>query len=275
MSIITLTTDLGVLDHRVSSIKGSILNLAPNASIIDITHYIEPYNLMQTAYVVKNAYHHFPTGTIHMITVDSLYHKDRTFLVCKSEGHYFISPNNGLFSLIFQDVKPEKIYEITINNRFDDIVNFTPIDIFVPVVVHLCRGGIPEIIGREITEIKEVFFPKPNFNETEKMLIGEVIYIDHFGNAISNISKEFFDKYANSFENFKIKLRGYNLSKIVNKITDIVSHFERELDYHGNAAALFNESNLLEIGIYKSNKNNGAYALMGLNIGTKIYITFN
>lgn len=275
MSIITLTTDLGILDHRVSSIKGSILSLEPNTSIIDITHHIEPYNLMQTAYVLKNAYHHFPIGSIHIIAVDSLYHKDRKFLVCKSEGHYFILPDNGLFSLMFQEIKPEKTYEITINNRFDDVVNFTPIDIFVPVAVHLCRGGIPEIIGREITEIKEIFLPKPDFNETEKMLIGEVIYIDHFGNAISNINKEFFDKYIAGFENFKIKLRGYNLSKIVTKITDIIPNFDEEINYHGNAAALFNESNLLEIGIYKSNKNNGASALMGLNIGTKIYIEFS
>ena len=275
MSIITLTTDLGIVDHRVPSIKGSILSLEPSVPIIDITHDIEPYNLIQTTYILKNTYHHFPVGSIHIIAVDSLYHKDRKFLVCKAEGHYFILPDNGIFSLMFQNIKPEKSYEITINNRFDDIVNFTPIDIFVPVAVHLFRGGIPEVIGREITEIKEIYFPKPNFNENENLLIGEVIYIDHFGNAITNINKDFFNRHFAGFENFKIKIRGYNLTKIVQKITDIIPNFEQEFDYHGNAAAMFNECNLLEIGIYKSNKNNSASSLMGLNIGTKIYIEFS
>lgn len=275
MPIITLTTDLGTTDHKVASIKGSILSLQSDIPIIDITHNIEPYNLIQTAYILKNAYHHFPKGSIHIITVDSLYHKDRKFIVCKAENHYFILPDNGIFSLIFHDINPDKIYEITLNNRFDDVVNFTPIDLFVPVAVHLYKGGIPEIIGREISDMKKIVAPNPTYTETQKILAGEIIYVDHFGNAISNITKEIFDRYNAGFKEFKIKIRGFNLNKIVQKITDIIPNWEEENQYLGKAASLFNEANLLEIAMYKSNYTSSAASLMGLNVGEKIYIEFS
>ena len=275
MPIITLTTDFGTTDGKVACIKGCILSMQPDVSIVDISHDIEPYNLTQTGYIVKNAYSHFPKGSIHIISVDSFYHKDRKFLVCKADGHYFIMADNGLLSLIFYDIKPESIHEITLNNRFDDVVNFTSTDIFVPVAVHLYKGGIPEIIGREIQQIKEITYPKPYFNENEKILIGEVVYIDHFGNAVSNISKEIFEQYFLAFKDFNVKFRGFSTKKIVKKYTDIIPDWEKESSFHGKELALFNEADLLEIAIYKGSKASGASALMGLNIGEKIYVVFS
>lgn len=124
MPIITLTSDYGNLDHRVSAIKGSILQLNPDARIIDITHEIGAYNLIQTAYILRNAYAHFPKESVHIVSVDSFFHKDRKNLLVKMDGHYFITADNGLMSLTFFDQKPEAIYEITINNRFE----FSPIE---------------------------------------------------------------------------------------------------------------------------------------------------
>ena len=275
MPIITLTTDFGTTDGKVACIKGCILSMQPDVSIVDISHDIEPYNLTQTGYIVKNAYSHFPKGSIHIISVDSFHHKDRKFLVCKADGHYFIMADNGLLSLIFYDIKPESIHEITLNNRFDDVVNFTSTDIFVPVAVHLYKGGIPEIIGREIKQIKEITYPKPHFNENEKILIGEVVYIDHFGNAVSNISKEIFEQYFLAFKDFDVKFRGFSTKKIVEKYTDIIPDWEKESAFHGKELALFNDADLLEIAIYKGSKASGASALMGLNIGEKIYVEFS
>ena len=275
MPIITLTTDFGTTDGKVACIKGCILSMQPDVSIVDISHDIEPYNLTQTGYIVKNAYSHFPKGSIHIISVDSFHHKDRKFLVCKADGHYFIMADNGLLSLIFYDIKPESIHEITLNNRFDDVVNFTSTDIFVPVAVHLYKGGIPEIIGREIQQIKEITYSKPHFNENEKILIGEVVYIDHFGNAVSNISKEIFEQYFLAFKDFDVKFRGFSTKKIVEKYTDIIPDWEKESSFHGKELALFNEADLLEIAMYKGSKTNGAAPLMGLNIGEKIYVVFS
>ncbi|WP_292008207.1 SAM-dependent chlorinase/fluorinase [Chryseobacterium sp.] len=275
MSIITLTSDFGNLDYRVSAIKGKILSLNPEVSIVDITHQIQAYNLIQSSYIVRNAYKHFPKGTIHILSVDSFFNKSRKNILYQADGSYFIAADNGLLSLIFFDVKPEAIYEITLNNRFDDIVNFTSTDVFVPVAVHLANGGLPELIGRKIETAKQLSFPKPVYNESEKMIIGEVMYIDNFGNIISNISKDLFETINNGFENFTIKFRNLSLSKIFQSHTEVVSDWERETEYHGQSAAIFNDSQLLELTIYKGSKKNGAKTLFGLNVGENIYIEFS
>ncbi len=275
MPIITLTSDYGNLDHRVPAIKGSILQLNPEARIIDISHEIAPYNLIQCSYIVKNAYSHFPKESIHIISVDSFFHKDRKNLLVKADGHYFISSDNGLLSLIFHDIKPEAIYEITINNRFDDEVKFASVDIFAPVAAHLTKGGLPELIGRKIKNYKQISFSKPYFQEAEKMLIGEVMYIDNFGNCVTNITKSLFDKTVVNFSNFEINIRNILLKNIHKKYTDIVTDWEKENEYHGKASALFNGQDLLEITIYKGTKNNGANSLFGLKMGDKIYIQFD
>ncbi len=274
MPIITLTSDYGRLDYRVASIKGKILSLKPDIQIIDITHEIQAYNLLQTAYIVRNTYSSFPKGSVHIISVDSFHHKDRKSIVCKVDGHYFIASDNGILSLIFHDIKPEGIYEIMLNNRFDDEVAFTSTDVFVPVAVHLQNGGLPEVIGRELKSIKEIIFPKPGYNEAQNMMMGEVIYIDNFGNAISNIDRTFFEKIAALYKNFELKFRNISLSKIHHQYTDIVTDWADEVQYHGKASAIFNHAQLLEITIYKGSLQNGASSLIGLRVGEKIFVEF-
>lgn len=274
MPIITLTSDYGTVDHRVAAIKGNILQLNPDCKIVDITHHIGAYNLLQTAYIIRNAYVNFPKDSIHIISVDSFYHKDRKNLLVKADGHYFIAADNGLLSLVFYDLKPEAIYEITINNRFDDEVKFTSVDIFAPVAAHLCNGGLPELIGRKINDYKDIIFPKPYFNEKENIVIGEVMYIDNFGNCVTNVPRIFFEKTAVNFKNFEINIRNTLLKNIHRKYTDVVTDWENESEYHGKASAIFNEQDLLEITIYKGTNKNGANTLFGLKLGDKIYIQF-
>jgi len=269
MSIITLTSDFGRLDYRVSAMKGKILSLNPEVNTIDITHDIQAYNLIQTSYIVRNAYKYFPSGTIHILSVDSFFHKSRKNILYKADGHYFLAADNGLLSLVFFDIKPEAIYEITLNNRFDDIVNFTSTDVFVPVAVHLANGGLPEVIGRKIETVKQLLFPKSVYNESEKMIIGEVMYIDNFGNIISNINKDFFETLAKGFESFTIKFRNLSLSKIYSSHTELVVDWERETEYHGQSAAIFNDSDQLELTIYKGSKKNGAKTLFWTECGRK------
>jgi len=274
MSIITLTSDFGNLDYRVAAVKGKILSLNSKVNVVDITHDIPAFNLIQTSYIVRNAYKYFPKGTIHILSVDSFYNRSRKNILYKADGSYFLAADNGLLSLIFFDIKPEAIYEITLNNRFDDVVNFTSTDVFVPAAVHLANGGLPEVIGRKIDSAKELFFPKPVFNESEKMIIGEVTYIDNFGNIISNISKDFFESTGKGNEGFTIKFRNLTLSRVYSSHTEVVSDWERETEFHGQSAAIFNDSQLLELTIYKGSKKNGAKSLFGLNVGENIYVEF-
>lgn len=274
MPAITLTSDYGMLDYRVAAIKGTLLQLNPQSAIVDITHGISAYNLVQAAYTLRNAYTHFPKESIHIVSVDSFFHKDRKNLLVKADGHYFICADNGLMSLVFHDQKPEAIYEITINNRFDDEVKFASVDIFAPVAAHLSNGGLPELIGRKIKSYREIKFPVPVFKEAEKMLIGEVMYIDNFGNCVTNLNKKIFDKTAVAFSSYEINIRNIFIKNIYKKYTDVVTDWKKETNYHGKASALFNAQDLLEIAIYKGNRENGANTLFGLKVGDQVYIQF-
>ncbi len=272
MSIITLTSDFGTTDHRVAAIKGKILSLNQDAKIVDITHEIHAYNLGQTAYTLGNCYHFFPEGSVHIISVDSFFRKDRKCILYKADGHYFIAADNGVLSLIFSEIKPEAVYEITFNNRFDDEVLFTSVDVFAPAAVHLINGGLPEVIGRKTKTAKQLSYPKPG--TTDNLMIGEVMYIDNFGNVVTNISRKIFDEHMKGYDRFEIKFRSTTISKIFARYTDVVTDWKRENEFHGHKAAIFNESGMLELTIYKGNKHNGAKTLFGLNFGDSIMIEF-
>lgn len=275
MPVITLTSDFGLTDYRVASIKGAILSQKIDAVIVDISHEIEAYNLAQTSYIVRNAYRHFPNGSVHIISVDSFYRKEVKSVLYKVDGHYFIAADNGVLGLIHHDINPEAIYEITLNHRFEDEIRSNALDIFVPSAVHLINNGLPEVIGRKINNPKQLSFPRAVHNEGKKMIIGEVMYIDNFGNLVSNINKKFFDKMKHSYKNFVIKFRNLSLSSVFNNHTDFVKNWDEEHEYHGKAVAVFNETGLLELCIYKGSKTNGAKSLFGLNVGEKVYIEFN
>ncbi|MCC2591720.1 S-adenosyl-l-methionine hydroxide adenosyltransferase family protein [Chryseobacterium sp. MFBS3-17] len=272
MPIITLTSDYGYTDYRLAAIKGSILSRNPDAKIVDITHNIQAYDLQQTAYIVGNAYRHFPPGSIHIISVDSSYHKERKYIIYKADGHYFLAADNGVLSLIFYDIKPEKIYEITINTRFDDVVNFATTDILVPAALHLQNGGLPEVIGRKYKTPRELSFP--NAGSKDDFIFGEVLYIDNYGNIISNITKKLFDEMMSLHTSFSIRFRTLALSKIYRTHTGVVTDWETEHEQHGKPAAIFNDSGLLELTIYKGTAENGARTLFGLKVGEPIYIEF-
>ena len=272
MSVITLTSDFGYKDHRVAAIKGKILTLNQEAKFVDITHGISAYNLLQTSYIVRNAYRHFPEGSIHIISVDSFYTKDRKLVLYKADGHYFIAADNGVLSLVFTDIKPETIYEITFNNRFDDEVNFTSTDIFVPVAIHLQNGGLPEVIGRKMKNPRELSYPRAS--STESKIVGEALYIDNFENVVTNIPKKLFEENLKKKKDFVINFRNMALTKVYDRYTEMVSDWEKETEYHGKAAAIFNENGLLELIIYKGIKNSGARNLLGLKIGDQIFIEF-
>ncbi|QCX52309.1 S-adenosyl-l-methionine hydroxide adenosyltransferase family protein [Elizabethkingia sp. JS20170427COW] len=274
MALITLTTDYGTLDYRVAAIKGSIYSQLPDAQIVDITHDIQAYNLLQASYIIKSAYKYFPEGSVHILGIDCFHHEARKNILAKVDGHFFICADNGLLSLIFHDIQPEYIYKITLTPPFGKEINFTPTDIFAPVAAHLAKGGLPQVVGNKIKNIKENKIPRAVFNETEGILVGEIIYIDNFGNAVSNISKKFFEEKLVGYEGFDIKFRSFILGKIGNSYTSIITNWDNEEDQHGNASAIFNEHDLIEITIYKGSINNGAHSLLGLSVGDRVFVEY-
>jgi S-adenosylmethionine hydrolase len=152
MSIITLTTDFGTKDHFVGAIKGTVYSELPDARIVDISHNIAPFNITETAYILKNAYKSFPDGSIHIIGVDSELNKDNKHIALELDNHYFICPDNGVISLLATAIKPKKIVEINIHDRI--VTSFPVLDVFVHVACHIARGGKLEVIGKIIEHKK-------------------------------------------------------------------------------------------------------------------------
>lgn len=257
MPIITLTTDLGLKDHYVSAIKGIILNELPDVKIVDITHQLPQFDIVQAAYVLKNAFPSFPKGTIHIIGINAEATVNIPHIAIEAQGHFFIGADNGIFSFLF-DQLPEKIVELNIKQD-TDLLTFPTRDVFTKAACHLARGGTLEIIGRVKDSVNSIPQLQPAFDD--KSIRGSVMYIDSYGNIICNITKELFKRVG--------KGRPFTVS-IRKKITiDTISEKYGEVT-SGEVLALFNSSGHLEIA-----QNSGAIAkLMNVQLTEMITVEF-
>lgn len=275
MSIITLTTDFGTKDHFVAKIKGAIISDTPEVAVVDITHQISPFNIMETAYVIENSYKHFPEKTIHIIAVDSEKTPENTHLVIKLNGQYFICADNGILSIVCNNINPDEIFEINIHNKIES--ENSAIKTFTKVACHLAKGGEPEIIGKRIKKIKSVKSINPFINDDKNQIIGAVLYIDNYGNVVTNIKQAFFKETAKG-RKFEISVRNHKFNKIFNSYSEIVDFTidEEKRSNEGRALALFNSSKYLEIAIYKSNPLNvgTASSLLGLKVYDSVTVSF-
>lgn len=278
MAIITLTTDFGIKDYFVSSVKGAILKELPDVTIIDISHHVSPFDISEAAYIIRNSYDEFPKGSIHIIGVNSLSTPDQRPICARINGHYFICGDNGILSLICHNELPEEIYEITIHPEGIDSL-FPVKNCFVPVACHLARGGLPSLLGPKRNEIKQLNELKPVYRE-DKVLIGYVIYIDHFGNVVTNITRKQFDEVA-ADRKYNIILRQKDFSITDIKIIydhyhDVIHDFSKEFQAMGRTLCVFNSAGFLEVTLYKSNPvvSSGANQLMGLKKGDTITVEF-
>ncbi|MBA6157062.1 SAM-dependent chlorinase/fluorinase [Tenacibaculum sp. S7007] len=274
MSLITLTTDFGTKDHFVGAVKGAIYSELPDAKIVDITHHISPFNITETAYILKNAYKSFPEKTIHIIGVDSELSKTNKHIALELDNHYFICPDNGLISMIASEIKPTKIVEINIHNHIES--SFPVLDVFVQVASHIARGGSLNVIGKEINSYKNIVEIQPKINQDQTVIIGGVIYIDNYGNVITNINKKLFNTIGKG-RDFTITASRYTFNKVYNRYNEIVDYSAKDNNqFDGEKLAIFNSAGFLEIAIYRSNLDTvgGASNLLGLEYRSTITIEF-
>ncbi|XMO85702.1 SAM-dependent chlorinase/fluorinase [Algibacter sp. AS12] len=275
MAIITLTTDFGEKDYFSGATKGAIYSELPDVRIVDISHSVSPFNIPEAAYIIQNAYNSFPKGTIHIIGIDSEINPDNKHIALKLDDHYFICANNGIMSMICSEIAPEKIVEINIHDKIQS--SFPVLDVFVKVACHIARGGTLEVIGKPITEIKPIKNITPYINEDKTQIIGSVIYIDNYGNVVTNIKRSFFETIQKGRE-FEISARHYTFKKIHNKYSDIVNFEipENKRNDEGRKLVVFNSGDFLEIAVYKSNSATvgSASTLLGLGIMDAVSIRF-
>lgn len=258
MAIITLTTDLGLKDHYVGVVKGSIIQQCEQAQIVDITHLIPPYDIMEAAFTVKNAYQSFPEGAIHIIGVNPEVELESDHLLVLYKGHYFIGADNGIFSLIL-DEEADEIYELNISPTEEDLT-FPTKDVFAKAACHLVKGGTPAMIGKAVSEFKRRM-PFQAVSQ-DNVIKGIVIHIDHYGNVITNVEESLFKAFG-SGRDFAIEFRGgdYDIKRIGRAYSEVPE---------GEKLAIFGSSGLLEISINKGN----ASQLLGLKKSDTIRIAF-
>jgi len=275
MAIITLTTDFGEKDHFAGAVKGAIYSELPEVKIVDISHSVSPFSIPEAAYIIQNAYSSFPKGTIHIIGIDAEINQENKHIAIKLDDHYFICANNGIMSMVCAEIAPEKIVEINIHDKI--ATSFPVLDVFVKVACHVARGGTLEVIGKLIKSIKPIKNIIPFLNDEKNQIIGHVIYIDNYGNVVTNIKRSFFELIQKG-RIFEVSARNYKFKKVYSKYSDIVNFdtSENERNDEGRGLVVFNSSGYLEIAIYKSNTTSvgSASTLMGLNMMDSITVNF-
>ncbi|WP_394759751.1 S-adenosyl-l-methionine hydroxide adenosyltransferase family protein [Flavobacterium sp.] len=274
MSIITLTTDFGLKDHFVGSLKGKLISEYPEVQIIDISHHVDLFNISEASYIINASYNSFPKGTVHFIGIDNERSTENKHIAIQWNDHFFVCADNGILSILTQKIVPQKMVEINIHNRLPD--GSTDLDVFVKVACHLAKGGSLNVIGKEISAIKIVNELQAVVASNSSSIKGYVVYVDHFGNCVTNISKKMFAEIGNN-RNFEIKFGTKIIKKIHSNYSDFkVSEKYTLRDYEGEKLALFNEAGFLEIAIYKSNPKTvgSAKSLLGLKYRDVVNVDF-
>ena len=266
--IITLTTDFGTSDAYVGVMKGVILGINPNAQVVDITHAVPPQDIHEAAFLIHAAYRYFPTDTIHVIVVDPGVGSDRRAIVCQTEQALFVCPDNGILTYLLHEIENDgKQLEniVAIQNPVyclpEVSQTFHGRDIFAPVAAHLSRGVPLAEMGPSVRDL--VRLPIPTLEISDDKLTGEIIKIDSFGNAISNIPESLLtclqggsaaEIYDCEIRVGSVKLKGLNRSYADSEI--------------GAPLAIIGSSGVLEIAV-----NGGSAAVIfGLKRGDTVTI---
>lgn len=255
MAIITLTTDLGLRDHYVAVLKARILSQSPAVTLVDISHEIAPFDIQQASFIVKNAWHYFPEKTIHLLSVHAENKSSLKCVAIEFRQHYFVGLDNGLFSLIFDDY-PQKIIELA---REQNAAIYLAKDVLATAASALAKGTELTSLGKQLGSIETKTFLRPPDNEF--IMKGNVVYVDRFGNAMINITRERFEKIRSGRDfsiNFKKNDEFHTISKTYSDVPE------------GEKMCLFNSSGYLEIAINKGN----ASELLGLHVDDTIQIEF-
>jgi S-adenosyl-L-methionine hydrolase (adenosine-forming) len=186
---ITLTTDFGTNDHFVGAMKGVILEIVPEAAIVDISHAVQPFDVLDGALTISQAYAYFPAGTVHMVVVDPGVGSARRPIIASTDKYYFVAPDNGILSLIYAQEERAHVRHITSDHYFLQPLSntFHARDIFAPVAAYLAKQVDSHKFGDEIEDYTRFAAPKPKVVDDSRMR-AVVLKVDRFGNLITNIT---------------------------------------------------------------------------------------
>jgi hypothetical protein len=259
VSIITLTTDFGLKDGNVAAIKGVILGLAPDVRLVDLSHEISPQNIREGAWVIGRTAPFFPEGTIHVVVVDPGVGTARRPIAARLGPQRFVGPDNGLCTPLLERAEqsggPVEIVHLTDARFWRPQVShvFHGRDIFAPAAAHLARGERLSQMGETIADPVRLSLPRPVVGG--RGLVGEVVYVDHFGNLASNIRDEDLD----GWDEVVVRLRGRRIGGLVRTFG------ERR---RGEVVALFGSTGNLIVSVV----NGSAARRLGAKTGDRIEV---
>lgn len=241
MALITLTTDFGQADHYVACMKGVIFQIEPRAQIVDVTHAIGPHDVVHGAFVLRQVVEHFPAGTIHVAVVDPGVGTTRRMIAARYEGHVILAPDNGLVSLVQRDFVLEDLRSIENTRLFRPEVSttFHGRDILAPVAGNLARGLSLDAVGPAIDQLEIL-----NLEKATPLagggIEGQVLYVDRFGNLISNISVEELSVAFPAFEGLSVHVGPLRIGPLRGTYGDVAP---------GEIVALIGSTGMLEVAI--------------------------
>lgn len=277
--VITLLTDFGNQDAYAGVMKGVITGINPQANIIDICHNVPPQDVFNAAYLIYTSYKYFPKGTIHIAVVDPGVGSERDIVCVKTNDYTFLAPDNGILGFIIEEEKPKVIVRLTNDKYFLPSISntFHGRDVFAPVAAHLSLGVKPQQLGVKINQLKQLDIPKPSFKETGQ-LEGEIIYIDRFGNLITNITKKHLMQFINKKSEARSrKFKTSAQQKYSTCDTMEITVWEKKITRlgrtymdvkRGEPLALIGSAGFLEISINQGN----AQKYFKVKIGNKIHV---
>jgi len=237
MTIVTLTTDFGKNNYNIAALKGAIISLQPESQLIDISNEIENYDIVEAAFMLSNSYKFYPKNTVHIVAVNSYYSKRIRLLLLKKEDYYFIAPDNGLLSLLFDNPDMNDIRYIEYGKSSGDLYKS-----IAELVAKSQQTQNFEEIGERVLSINKRITLKPVVSSNS--IRATAIFIDKFGNVILNVTREFFDSIVGE-KPFQLYYspKGY-IDKIQNKYSDVP---------YGDELLLFNSAGYLEIAVNMGN----------------------
>lgn len=254
--IVTLTTDWGTTDFYTGALKGRLLTLAPESMIVDISHHVERCNQIYGAFVLKNTWRRFPKGTVHVLAIVNNGNEKANLMALKFDGHYFLGPDDGIFTLLFDGTIAESYH---VMDDQGEKVNVNS-DMIAASAAYLSRGGELAKMGAKANQQRVLNMWKPSVDEYS--IRGSVIYVDSYGNVITNIDMDMIREHGKgrAFEIImrKSKYAVYSISDGYNTVSE------------GDMVAVINESGYIELAI----RNGSAKQLLGLTFGEMIRIDF-
>ena len=260
-AIITLTTDYGNNDHLVGTLKGVILKINPEVTIVDITHNIAPFDLLDGALAIGSAYSYFPPKTIHVVVVDPGVGTERRPLLVSAQNQYFIAPDNGVLSIIYEREKESLVVRhANVEHYYLQPVSktFHGRDVFAPVASWLSKGWQTPSMGDEISDYKQFAIPRPK--KSDGTVKGAVLRTDAFGNLITNFRTEDLPEGALNGGALKLQVGTHQITRLVDTFAS---------GNNGEVIAYLGSSGFLEIGVNKAN----AARTLGLGRGTAVVLT--